>query len=188
MRGPSGRNKRETARRRPLRKKDRSREHPLCEARAGPTSARLQRGGRCGKKSVAASRANTRLERAQQARDCRRRPLRKKDRPREQPLCEARAGATSARLQGGGRCGKRTAPVSTPYARPGRAQRARDCREEAAAEKSPLPRAGPIRGTRGQTRASAWMHGCMDAWMHRRMEGWMVRGRERGREGGLVTD
>ncbi len=68
-----------------------------------------------------------------------RRSLRKKDRCREQPLCEARAGPTSARLQGGGRCGKRTAPVSSPYARLGRAQRARDCREEAAAEKGPPP-------------------------------------------------
>ena len=111
MRSSSGPNEHETAGRRSLRKKDRCREQPLCEARAIPN-----------KRETAG-----------------RRPLRKKDRSREQPLCEARAGPTSARLQGGGCCEKSTAPVSSPYARPERAQLARDYREEAAAEKGSLP-------------------------------------------------
>ena len=117
------------------------------------------------KRTAAVSSPYARLERAQQARDRRedaaaekgqlrraaptrgskrreaagRRPLRQKDRSREEPPCEARAGPTSTRLQEGGRCGKRTAAVSSPYARLERAQQARDCREEAAAEKGPLP-------------------------------------------------
>ena len=130
MRSSSGPNEHETAGRKSLRKKDRCREQPPCEARAGLTSARLQGGGRCGKRTAPVSSPYARLERAQRARDCReeaaaekgqlrraaptrgskrreaagRRPLREKDRCREHPLCEARAGLTNAKLQRGGRC------------------------------------------------------------------------------------
>ena len=182
MRGLSGPNKRETGGRRPLRKKNSSGEQPLRVARR---DARLQGGGRCGKRTAPVRSLHAKLERAQRARDCRkevaaekgplpraapmrgssgpnkretagRRPLRKKDRSREHPLCEARAGPTSARLQRGGRCGKKSVAASRANTRHERPN-TRECMD-------------------------AWMHGCMDASTDGRMDG----EREGEREGGWI--